>query len=332
MKDIQNISVIGSTSWGVTLSNILVKNTENLTILLRNSEEEEKINHERLINRKIIYKLNKNINTSSNYEKTIEKSQLIVLAVPSYSIKKNIEKINKFLSKDKIIISAIKGFEQDSKKTISQYLIEKTNVDKKNIGVISGPNISIEIYNGLPATTVIGIDKSIEEKIRKLFNSEKFRAYSSNDILGIEIGGVLKNIYAIGAGIIQEYKLGTNSMASYITRSLNEMIGIILSFGGKEKTVFGNSGLGDLITTCFNQNSRNNQLGSLLAQGKTIENAKKEIQGTIEGINSTKIIREILKKEKIEAPIINEIYEVLFNNKSPKIGINDLLSREDSKE
>ncbi|MBK90759.1 MAG: hypothetical protein CL772_06240 [Chloroflexi bacterium] len=332
MKDIKNISVIGSTSWGVTLSNILVKNTENLTILVRNSKEEEKINYERSINRKIIYKLNKNIITSSSYEKTIKESQLIVLAVPSSSIKNNIEKINKFLSKDQIIISAIKGFEQDSKKTISQYLIEKTSVDKKNIGVISGPNISIEIYNELPATTVIGIDKSLEEKIRKLFNSEKFRAYSSNDILGIEIGGVLKNIYAIGAGIIQEYKLGTNSMASYITRSLNEMIGIILSFGGKEKTVFGNSGLGDLITTCFNQNSRNNQLGSLLAQGKNIENAKKEIQGTIEGINSTKIIREILKKEKIETPIINEIYEVLFNNKNPKIGINDLLSREDSKE
>jgi len=332
MKDIKNISVIGSTSWGVTLSNILVNNTENLTILVRNSKEEEKINYERSINRKIIYKLNKNIIISSNYEKTIRESQLIVLAVPSSSIKNNIEKVNKFLSKDQIIISAIKGFEQDSKKTISQYLIEKTSIDKKNIGVISGPNISIEIYNGLPATAVIGIDKSLEEKIRKLFNSEKFRAYSSNDIVGIEIGGVLKNIFAIGAGIIQEYKLGTNSMASYITRSLNEMKDIIISFGGKEKTIFGNSGLGDLITTCFNQNSRNNQLGSLLAQGKNIELAKKEIKGTIEGINSTKIIKEILEKEKIEAPIINEIYEVLFNNKSPKIGINDLLSREDSKE
>ena len=332
MKDIKKIAVVGSTSWGITLSNILVENSENLTILARNSEEEEKLNHERSIKRKINYKLNKNITTSSNYKKIIKESQLIILAIPSASIKNNLENISKFLSKEKIIISAIKGFEQDSKKTISQYLIENTNVDKKNIGVISGPNISAEIYEGLPATTVIGIDKRLEEEIRKLFNSEKFRAYSSNDIIGIEIGGILKNIFAIGAGIIQEYNLGTNSMASYITRSLNEMKNIIIFFGGKEKTIFGNSGLGDLITTCFNQNSRNNQLGSLLAKGIHIDSAKKEIKGTIEGINSTKIIKEILNKEKIQAPIINEIYEVLFNDKGPQIGINDLLSREDSKE
>ena len=332
MKDIKKIAVVGSTSWGITLSNILVKNSENLTILVRDSKEENKINSERSVNRNIKYKLNKKIITSSNYKKTISESQLIILAVPSSSIKNNIEKINKFLSREQIIISAIKGFEQESKKTISQYLVEKTNLDKKNIGVISGPNISIEIYKGLPATTVIGIDKGLEEQIRKLFNSENFRAYSSNDIVGIEIGGVLKNIFAIGAGIIQEYKLGSNSMASYITRSLNEMKDIIIYFGGKEKTIFGNSGLGDLITTCFNQRSRNNQLGSLLAKGQNIESAKKEIKGTIEGINSTKIIKEILEKENIEAPIINQIHEVLFNNKSPKIGINDLLSRDVSKE
>lgn len=332
MEDIKNISILGSTSWGITLSNILVKNVDNVTILTRDLNEEKRINDERLIKRGKIYKLDNKIKISSNYEKIIEESQIIILAVPSSSIKKNIGRINKFLTIEKIVISAIKGLEQESKKTISQYLFDSTKLKQNNIGVISGPNISSEIYDGLPATTVIGIHKKNEEKIRKMFNSDKFRAYSSNDIIGIEVGGILKNIFAIGAGIIQEYKLGTNSMAAYITRSLNEMKNIITFFGGNEKTIFGNSGLGDLITTCFNPNSRNNQLGSLLARGVDLETAKENITGIIEGINSTRIIKNILLEEKIKAPIINEIYKVLFNGKNPKVGINDLLSRDDSKE
>ena len=332
MEDIKNISILGSTSWGITLSNILVQNVDNVTILTRDLNEEKRINDERLIKRGKIYKLDNKIKISSNYEKIIEESQIIILAVPSSSIKKNIGRINKFLTIEKIVISAIKGLEQESQKTISQYLFDNTKLKKNNIGVISGPNISSEIYDGLPATTVIGIHKKNEEKIRKIFNSNKFRAYSSNDIIGIEVGGILKNIFAIGAGIIQEYKLGTNSMAAYITRSLNEMKNIITFFGGNEKTIFGNSGLGDLITTCFNPNSRNNQLGSLLARGVDLETAKENITGIIEGINSTRIIKNILLEEKIKAPIINEIYKVLFNGKNPKVGINDLLSRDDSKE
>ena len=230
MEDIKNISILGSTSWGITLSNILVKNVDNVTILTRDLNEEKRINDERLIKRGKIYKLDNKIKISSNYEKIIEESQIIILAVPSISIKKNIGRINKFLTIEKIVISAIKGLEQESKKTISQYLFDNTKLKQNNIGVISGPNISSEIYDGLPATTVIGIHKKNEEKIRKMFNSDKFRAYSSNDIIGIEVGGILKNIFAIGAGIIQEYKLGTNSMAAYITRSLNEMKNIITFF------------------------------------------------------------------------------------------------------
>ena len=332
MEEIKNISILGSTSWGITLANILVQNVDNVTILVRDFEEEKKINDERLINRGKIYKLHNKIKISSNYETIIQDSQFIILAVPSVSIKKNIDKINKFLTNKKIVISAIKGFENESKKTISQYLIDKTSLEQNNIGVISGPNISSEIYDGLPATTVIGINKIYEEKIREVFNTDNFRAYSSNDIIGIETGGILKNIFAIGAGIIQEYKLGTNAMASYITRSLNEIKNISKYFGAEENTIFGNSGLGDLITTCFNHNSRNNQLGTLIAKGNNLITAQEKILGVVEGINSTKIMNEILTQNKIEAPIIYEIYKVLFESKNPKIGIEDLMKRDYSKE
>ena len=158
MKNINTISIVGATSWGVTLANILVKNIKNINIIVRDKKEEEKISLSRSIIRGEIYKLDKNIIISSDYKNTIKDSNLIIFAVPSSSIEYNIEKLNPFISKDKILISAIKGFDKKSKKTISQYLAEKTNVDKKNIGVISGPNISLEIYNGLPATSVIGID------------------------------------------------------------------------------------------------------------------------------------------------------------------------------
>jgi len=332
MREIKNISILGSTSWGITIANILIHNVDNITIITRDLKEEKKINDERLISRGKIYKLNNKIKVSSNYEKTIEESQIIILAVPSISIKKNIDKINKSLTNEKIVISAIKGFEKESKKTISQYLFDNTNLKQNNIGVISGPNISSEIYDGLPATTVIGINKIYEEEIREVFNTENFRAYSSNDIIGIETGGILKNIFAIGAGIIQEYKLGTNAMASYITRSLNEIKNISKFFGAEENTTFGNSGLGDLITTCFNHNSRNNQLGTLIAKGNNLITSQEKIYGVIEGINSTKIMNQILVDNKIEAPIISEIYKVLFENKNPKIGIEDLMKRDYSRE
>ena len=328
MMSFNNIGIIGSTSWGITLANVLINNVENVHILARNQKEAQNLNKERQIVRNKIYKLHQNISVSDNYEKTISSSEIILLAVPSYSVAKNISKFKEHLSKDKIIVSAVKGFEYNSKKTISQYLLQETNIDKKNIGVLSGPNISSEIYDGLPATTVLGINEEYEENIRIIFNTDTFRAYSSNDIIGIEIGGILKNIFAIGAGIISEYNFGTNAMASYITRSMIEIKKISVLFGGMELTNYGNSGLGDLITTCFNNKSRNNQLGQLLAKGIALSDAKEKINGVIEGVYSTEIIKSILDKENLETPIIDQIYNVLFMNKNPIEGINDLMSRD----
>tara|TARA_Y100001936_G_scaffold247903_1_gene294705 strand:- start:1306 stop:2307 length:1002 start_codon:yes stop_codon:yes gene_type:complete len=328
----KKISILGATSWGVTLSNILSENIKNIVILTRNDLETKTIQKEKTIKRDKLYKLNNSIRISNNYEEEIIDSDILILAVPSISIRENLNLIKDFITNEKIIISAIKGFEYKSKKLISDYILEEIGIKEENIGVISGPNISSEIYDGLPATTVIGINKKYEEIIREIFNTDKFRAYSSNDLKGIEVGGILKNIFAIGAGIIQEYQLGTNAMAAYITRSLHEMNKVILFFGGKESSTFGNSGLGDLITTCFNGKSRNNQLGSLIAKGIEKSLAQKKINGIIEGINSTKIIKNLLIKEQIETPIINEIYKVLFEDKNPKLGIKDLMDRAYSKE
>ena len=326
------IAILGITSWGVTLGNLLSENSNNVTLLSRNSEETDLIVKKRQIQRNIIYKLSKHISISNDYEKEISEANVILLVVPSYSIKENIIKISNFLSKDQIIISATKGFEYNSKKTISQYISENTNINKANIGVISGPNISSEIYKGLPSSTVIGIDKKHAGYLRNIFNSNKFRAYSSNDVIGIEMGGILKNIFAIGAGIIHEYNLGTNAMASYITRSLHEITNLSYLFGTNKTTVYGNSGLGDLITTCFNINSRNHKLGTLLAKGMNLEIAVKNISGVVEGIQTTKIIQELLLNEIYKYPITNEVYKVLFENKNPLNGIKDLMNREDTTE
>ena len=254
------------------------------------------------------------------------------MAIPSISIEKNIERISNHINNNHIIISAVKGFEYNSKKTITSYIFDKLNIPKENIGVISGPNISSEIYANQPASSVIGIDKIHEEKIRNIFNTNTFRTYSSNDITGIEIGGILKNIYAIGAGIISEFNLGTNAMASYITRAIYEITKLSEIFGGENKTFYGNSGLGDLITTCFNKNSRNHKLGSLLAKGNNLEKAKDQINGVVEGILTTKIVKEIVDDKINEFPITNEIYKVLFEDKEPMSGIKDLLSRKNTTE
>lgn len=322
------IAILGITSWGITLGNLLSENSNNVTLLSRNSDETNFIRKKRQIRRSIIYKINKEISISNDYQKEISEANIIILVVPSYSIKANMLKISNFLSNDQIIISATKGFEYNSKKTISQYILESTKINKINIGVISGPNISSEIYKGLPSSTVIGIDKKHASYVRNIFNSNKFRAYSSNDVIGIEMGGILKNIFAIGAGIIHEYNLGTNAMASYITRSLYEITKLSHLFSTNKSTFYGNSGLGDLITTCFNINSRNHKLGNLLARGMNFEIATQNIQGVVEGIQTTKIIQELLSNDIYKYPITNEVYKVLFQNKNPLNGINDLMNRE----
>tara|TARA_A100000164_G_C21818431_1_gene729110 strand:+ start:163 stop:1164 length:1002 start_codon:yes stop_codon:yes gene_type:complete len=326
------ISVIGSTSWGITLSNVLSNNVNQVILLSRSNEENKTLNINRSIIRQQNYEINKNVLISNDLKKYITDSNIILLAVPSISIEENINKISKYINNEHIIISAVKGFEYNSRKTISRYILDTLKIPKENIGVISGPNISSEIYENKPASSVIGIDKIHEKKIRNIFNTRNFRTYSSNDVIGIELGGILKNIYAIGAGIISEYNLGTNAMASYITRAIYEITKLSDFFGGENKTFYGNSGLGDLITTCFNQNSRNHKLGSFLAKGLSIEKASKKINGVIEGIQTTKIVKEILDNKIKEFPITNEIYKVLFLNKEPMSGINDLMSRENTTE
>ena len=329
--DQNKIIVIGSTSWGITLCNTLSSKNNQVTLITRTDKENDLLNLNRSISRQQIYEINKDI-LISNDLRIIEESNIILLAIPSISIEKNIERISNHINNDHIIISAIKGFEYNSKKTITSYIFDKLNIPKENIGVISGPNISSEIYANQPASSVIGIDKIHEEKIRNIFNTNTFRTYSSNDITWIEIGGILKNIYAIGAGIISEFNLGTNAMASYITRAIYEITKLSEIFGGENKTFYGNSGLGDLITTCFNQNSRNHKLGSLLAKGNNLEKANDQINGVVEGILTTKIVKEIVDDKINEFPITNEIYKVLFEDKEPMSGIKDLLSRKNTTE
>ena len=326
------VTVVGSTSWGITLCNILSENVDKLFLLSRNDEENKNLNRARYISRNQKFNIEKNIIISNFAEEIISESNIIIIAVPSANIEENIDRICNYITEDHVIISAVKGFENNTKKTISRYILEKLSIPEENIGVISGPNISLEIYKNKPATSVIGISPIHENNIRRIFNTNSFRAYSSNDVLGIELGGILKNIFAIGAGIIFEYNLGTNSMASYITRSLYEITKLSKYFGGEIKTFYGNSGLGDLITTCFNENSRNNKLGRLIAQEKNLEVALESIDGVVEGIQTTKIIKEILGEKIIEFPITNEIYKVLFQEKNPMEGITDLMSRENTNE
>ena len=327
-----NIAIIGITSWGVTLSNLFLKNGLNVTLMTRSDKESTSIKKSRKLPHNTDYIINEQIIISNNYEKVISNSKIIILAVPSTSINKNVDRIKKYINDQNIIMSAIKGFDPITKQTISNYILNNVNISKENIGVLSGPNISKEIYQGLPSSTVIGLEKKYENYVRNTLNSNIFRVYSTNDILGVELGGAIKNIMAIGAGVIDEFKLGSNAMSSYITRSLYEMKKIGKAMGAKESTFNGNSGMGDLITTCFNKSSRNHQLGVSLAKGVSLNEAEQKINGVIEGIHTTKILCEIISDKKIETPIIDQINNVLFFGKDPKLAIKDLLNRKDVKE
>ena len=181
-----NITIIGITSWGVTLSNLFIKNGLNVYLLARSDKESTAINKSRELTHNSDYIINEQIVISNDYEKVINNSKIIILAVPSTSINKNVNRITKYINDQNIILSATKGFEPVTKQTISNYILNNVNISKENIGVLSGPNISKEIYQGLPSSTVIGLEKKYENYVRNTLNSNIFRVYSTNDILGVE--------------------------------------------------------------------------------------------------------------------------------------------------
>ena len=319
------VGVLGAGAWGTTIALLLSK--KNNVLLWAN---EKKVVQE--INLKLkndIFlkgvKLNKKIKATNNLN-DFTKIDFLFVVVPTQYISITLKKLKGTLSKHCMIINASKGIEISSLSLISEII--SNHFPKNPISILSGPNFAKEIASGKPTASLIA-SKSISDskKISKLIGSSHFRPYLSNDIVGAQICGAMKNVYAIGCGIITGKKFGDNAVASIISRSFAEISLVCKKLGGKPETLMGLSGLGDLFLTCSSDKSRNFSLGLKIASGKKTSTLLKSKKTVAEGAHTVKAIYKLSKKLKIDLPINNEIYKILYLNKDIDKSISELLNR-----
>ncbi len=322
----KNIAIIGSGSWGVALAVYLANQGKKVKIWSFAKEEADLINNEKKCKFLPNITLPEGIECTLSYEEAIKDSEIILHVTPSKFTRSIVKEYKKFVTNQPIIICS-KGFEKDSLKTLDEVIEEE--MPEAKIGVLSGPSHAEEVSIGVPTVLVVASKhEDVLEMVQKDFMSKDLRIYTSKDVKGVELGGALKNIIAFCAGTAAGIGLGDNSFAALITRGLTEISRLGIALGGEKDTFYGLSGLGDLIVTCLSEHSRNRKAGKLIGQGKTLEETKKEVGMTIESIDNIEVAYELAKINKIEMPIVQMVYDVLYNKLDPKKAVEMLMTRD----
>lgn len=320
-------SVLGAGGWGTTIAIILNEKGHNV-ILYEYFSDYCMVLNEKRENVKFLkgIKIPKKIKIVNNFKMAIESSEFIVLATPSHVLRKFLKKIKKLNYKQKVFISVIKGIEQKSLMTMSEII--KQELGNVKIVVLSGPSLAQEVARKIPTTVVAASeDLKLAEKVQQMLSTNYFRIYTNNDVKGVELGGSLKNVIAIAAGILDGLKTGDNTKAALITRGLAEIKRLGIKMGAHDDTFYGLAGLGDLVVTCESKLSRNRTVGEQLGKGKKLKEILQNMEMVAEGVKTAYSAYRLSKKYNIEMPITREVYEVIYNNKSPYKSIADLMSR-----
>ncbi len=321
----KNIAVIGSGSWGSALAIHLAKKGHNVKVWSFLQEEADIINKERKC--KFLPKavVPEGVFCTTDFKEAIDGTEMILIVTPSKFVRETIKKFKKYVTDQSIIICS-KGFEEGTLYSLNEVVEEELPNNK--LAGLSGPSHVEEVSIGIPTALVVASkDENLLEDISNTFMSDTLRIYKSYDIKGAELGGALKNIIAFCAGVITGLELGDNTFAALLTRGLSEMAKLTVKMGGDINTVYGLTGLGDLIVTCMSNHSRNRRAGIMIGQGKTIEEAKKEIGMVIESVDNIQIAYELSKKYNVEMPIVNAVYNVLFGDLTAKEAVERLMTR-----
>lgn len=322
----KNIAIIGSGSWGVALGMHLARLGNHIKIWSFSEEEANMINKEKKCKFLPQITILDNIKCYTSYEEALEGTDYILHVTPS-KFTRNILREYKPFIKNQPIIMCSKGFEKDTLYTLDEII--KEELPNQKYGILSGPTHAEEVSVAIPTALVVASeDEEVLEKVQDLFMCETMRVYTCTDVKGVELGGALKNIIAFCAGIAAELKLGDNSFAALITRGLTEINRLGTKLGANKDTFYGLTGLGDLIVTCLSEHSRNRRAGRLIGAGKTIEETRKEVGMTIESIDNIEVAYELAKRNKVEMPIVNAVYDVLYNHLDPKEAVTMLMTRE----
>ena len=327
-----NVGIMGAGSWGTALALLLHKNGHKVTVWSISEEEVEMLSKEREHKSKLPgVKLPEDMEFTSDLEAALTGRDFIVMAVPSPFTRSTAKKMCPYIKEGQIIVDVAKGIEESTLMTLSQQIEQE--IPQADVAVLSGPSHAEEVGRGLPTTVVIGAKtKKTAEYLQGMFMSEVFRVYISPDILGMELGGSLKNVIALAAGIADGMGYGDNTKAALITRGIAEIARLGVKMGGSIESFTGLTGIGDLIVTCASVHSRNRKAGYLMGQGKSMEEAMKEVKMVVEGVYSTKAAVKLGEKYGVSLPIIDKVNEILFQGKDPREAVNELMLRDSKTE
>ena len=322
-----NISVIGSGSWGTAISVTLANNGNKVLLWSRKPETTDMLISTRKNSRYLPdVCIPENISFTSDMSECAD-ADIIVIATPSHTVRSISQKLAPFVKDGQIIVSISKGFDEENYDRLSQVI--KSEIPNATVASMSGPSHAEEVCKNLPTTNVVACeDIKIAQYIQSVFNSTSFRVYASDDIIGVELGGSLKNVIALCAGISDGLGYGDNTKAALMTRGMAEIVRLGMAMGAKYETFTGLSGIGDLIVTCTSMHSRNRRAGILIGQGKSVEQAQDEVGMVVEGIKTAKAVHKLSKKYNVEMPISEQAYMVLFEGYPVKYCVSNLMSRE----
>ena len=321
------IGIIGAGTWGIALSVLLHDNGHKISVWSALPQEikdlQEKHEHKNLPG----VVLPENMEFTADLGHAMDQKDLLVLAVPSIFTRSTAHAMNPFCKEGQIVVNVAKGIEESTLMTLSEIIEEE--LPMADVAVLSGPSHAEEVGRRIPTTCVTGAkSKKTAEYIQTIFMSPVFRIYTSPDMLGVEIGAALKNVIALAAGTADGLGCGDNTKAALITRGIAEIARLGIAMGGKQQTFYGLSGIGDLIVTCASMHSRNRRAGILIGKGYTMDEAMKEVQMVVEGVYSAKAGLLLAQKYGCDMPIVSQVNQVLFDGKSPKEALADLMMRD----
>lgn len=321
------VSIIGGGSWGIALAVLLDKNGHQVTLWSALASEVEMLAKNREHRMMPGVMLPESILCTGDDRSAVEGQDLLVMAVASSYTRQTSARLSTFVTPGQKILNVAKGIEEGTLMTLSEIIEQE--IPQAEAAVMSGPSHAEEVGRGLPTTIVVGAkSRETAEYLQGLFMNEVFRVYVSPDILGIELGGALKNVVALAAGIADGLGYGDNAKAALITRGITEIARLGIAMGGRFETFCGLTGIGDLIVTCASMHSRNRRAGILIGQGKTYEEAMTEVQMVVEGVFSAKAALALAEKYDVQLPIIEQVNQVLFEGKSAEQAVKELMLRD----
>jgi glycerol-3-phosphate dehydrogenase (NAD(P)+) len=326
-----NIGVVGAGSWGTTLADLLAKRGNAVTLWAYEKDLVERMRETRKNDLFLSgFTLDENLTFTADLAEAVAGKELVVLVSPSQVMRGVLQQAVSHLSPDTLLVSAAKGIENNTLMLMSEILEEVLPSEKRRrVAYLSGPTFAREVAAEMPtALTVASEDQAVAREVQKIFSCKYFRLYRQDDVIGVELGGSLKNVIALGAGISDGLGYGYNTRAALITRGLVEMTRIGLAKGAKESTFYGLAGMGDLVLTCTGDLSRNRSVGLELGRGRKLPEILAGMKMVAEGVKTTLSAYQLAQKLGVEAPIVDQMYLILNENKDPRLAVADLMNRE----